>query len=71
MKIGMTLPVMEPDLTRQDLEDWTTRIDAGPWEHIALGERILFHNPGCIYTLSDVAAWTKRGEISATKSAVL
>ena len=30
MKIGMTLPVMEPDLTRQDLEDWTTRIDAGP-----------------------------------------
>ncbi len=23
MKIGMTLPVMEPDLTRKDLEKWT------------------------------------------------
>ena len=33
MKIGMTLPVMEPDLKRQDLEDWTTRIDAGPWSY--------------------------------------
>ena len=68
MKIGMTLPVMEPDLTRQDLEDWTTRIDAGPWSHIALGERILFHNPEFISTLSAVAAWTKRVEIIATIS---
>ena len=68
MKIGMTLPVMEPDLSRQDLEDWTLRIDAGPWSHIALGERILFPNPEFISTLSAVAAWTKRVEIIATIS---
>ena len=68
MKIGMTLPVMEPDLSRQDLEDWTLRIDAGPWSHIALGERILFPNPEFIATLSAVAAWTKRVEIIATIS---
>ena len=68
MKIGMTLPVMEPDLSRQDLENWTLRIDAGPWSHIALGERILFPNPEFISTLSAVAAWTKRVEIIATIS---
>ena len=45
MKIGMTLPVMEPDLSRQDLENWTLRIDAGPWSHIALGERIINPKP--------------------------
>ncbi|MDB3947657.1 LLM class flavin-dependent oxidoreductase [Gammaproteobacteria bacterium] len=68
MKIGMTLPVMEPELTRQDLEAWTKRIDDGPWSHIALGERILFPNPEFISTLSAVAAWTNRVEIIATIS---
>ena len=68
MKIGMTLPVMEPELTRQDLEAWTKRIDEGPWSHIALGERILFPNPEFISTLSAVAAWTNRVEIIATIS---
>ena len=68
MKIGMTLPVMEPDLSRRDLEDWTLRVDSGPWSHIALGERILFPNPEFISTLSAVAAWTKRVEIIATIS---
>ena len=38
----MTLPVMEPGLSRKDLENWTKSIDGGPWSHIALGERILF-----------------------------
>ena len=68
MKIGMTLPVMEPDLTRQDLETWTKKIDSGPWSHIALGERILFPNPEFISTLSAVSAWTNRVEIIATIS---
>ena len=68
MKIGMTLPVMEPGLTRQDLEAWTKQIDSGPWSHIALGERVLFSNPEFISTLSAVAAWTTRVEIIATIS---
>ena len=68
MKIGMTLPVMEPDLTRKDLEKWTKKIDTGPWSHIALGERILFPNPEFISTLSAVSAWTNRVEIIATVS---
>ena len=68
MKIGMTLPVMEPGLTRKDLQHWTEKIDTGPWSHIALGERILFPNPEFISTLSAVAAWTNRVEIIATVS---
>ena len=68
MKIGMTLPVMEPDLTRKDLEKWAKKIDTGPWSHIALGERILFPNPEFISTLSAVSAWTNRVEIIATVS---
>ena len=68
MKIGMTLPVMEPDLTRKDLEKWTKKIDTGPWSHIALGERFLFPNPEFISTLSAVSAWTNRVEIIATVS---
>jgi alkanesulfonate monooxygenase SsuD/methylene tetrahydromethanopterin reductase-like flavin-dependent oxidoreductase (luciferase family) len=68
MKIGMTLPVMEPGLTRKDLEAWARQIDEGPWSHIALGERILFANPEFISTLSAVAAWTSRVEIIATIS---
>jgi len=64
----MTLPVMEPGLTRKDLEAWTRQIDEGPWSHIALGERIIFSNPEFLTTLSAVAAWTKRVEIIATIS---
>ena len=46
MKIGMTLPVMEPDLDRKVLRDWTIAIDQGPWASLAFGERIIFDNPG-------------------------
>ena len=42
MNIGMTLPVMEPGLTRNNLYEWTNQIDKGPWSSIALGERIVF-----------------------------
>ena len=68
MNIGMTLPVMEPGITRKDLETWTSLIDTGPWSHIALGERIVFPNPEFISTLSAVAAWTQNVEIIATVS---
>ena len=37
MKIGMTLPVMERDLSRNILLDWMQKIDHGPWSSIALG----------------------------------
>jgi len=68
MKIGMTLPVMEPGLDRDLLKSWTEKIEAGPWSSIALGERIVFDNPEFISTLSAIAAWTNNIEIISTVS---
>ena len=68
MNIGMTLPVMEPGLTRNNLYEWTNQIDKGPWSSIALGERIVFDNPEFISMLSAVAAWTSNVEIISTVS---
>ncbi len=66
MKIGMTLPVMEPGLTRSILHDWCKQIDEGPYSSLALGERIAFANPEFITTLAAAAAWTRRVELIAT-----
>ena len=68
MNIGMTLPVMEPGLTRNNLYEWTNQIDKGPWSSNALGERIVFDNPEFISMLSAVAAWTSNVEIISTVS---
>ncbi|MCB2047357.1 MAG: LLM class flavin-dependent oxidoreductase [Novosphingobium sp.] len=66
MKIGMTLPVMEPDLDRKVLRDWTVTIDQGPWASLAFGERIIFDNPDAAVMLGAAAAWTERVEIVTT-----
>lgn len=66
MKIGMTLPVMEPDLDRQVLQDWAVAIDRGPWDSLAFGERIIFDNPDAAVMLGAAAAWTERVEIVTT-----
>jgi alkanesulfonate monooxygenase SsuD/methylene tetrahydromethanopterin reductase-like flavin-dependent oxidoreductase (luciferase family) len=66
MKIGMTLPVMEPDLDRRVLHDWVTAIDQGPWDSLAFGERIIFDNPDCAVMLGAAAAWSERVEIVTT-----
>ena len=57
MNIGMTLPVMEPGLTRNNLYEWTNQIDNGPWSSIALGERIVFDNPEFI------SPWSSYNEV--------
>jgi len=66
MKIGMTLPVMEPGLDRRVLHDWVTAIDQGPWDSLAFGERIIFDNPDCAVMLGAAAAWSERVEIVTT-----
>lgn len=68
MNIGMTLPVMEKDLSRVLLLDWIDSIDQGPWASIAMGERIIFHNPEFITLLGGIAASTHKTEIIATIS---
>lgn len=56
----MNLPVMAPGLDRDRILEWSRRIEAGPFSHIAAGERINFPNPEILVTLSAAAAVTSR-----------
>ncbi len=66
MKLGMTLPVMEPDLNRELLRSWVEAIDQGAYQSLAFGERIIFDNPDAAVMLGAAAAWTQRVEIVTT-----
>jgi alkanesulfonate monooxygenase SsuD/methylene tetrahydromethanopterin reductase-like flavin-dependent oxidoreductase (luciferase family) len=60
MKLGMNLPVMVPGLDRELVLEWCRRIDAGPYESLAAGERITFPNPEITVVLSAAAVATER-----------
>jgi alkanesulfonate monooxygenase SsuD/methylene tetrahydromethanopterin reductase-like flavin-dependent oxidoreductase (luciferase family) len=66
MQIGMTLPVMEPDLDAAVLEAWSRAIDEGPFSSLCFGERMAFDNPDALTLLGAVAAWTRRVRIVTT-----
>jgi alkanesulfonate monooxygenase SsuD/methylene tetrahydromethanopterin reductase-like flavin-dependent oxidoreductase (luciferase family) len=66
MRIGMTLPVMEPDLDAGVLESWSRAIDEGPFASLCFGERMAFDNPDALTLLGAVSAWTRRVRIVTT-----
>src|SRR5262245_9387828 len=66
MQVGMTMPVMEPELDREGLERWALRIDEGPFGSLAFGERMAFTNPEITALLGACAAWTRRVAIVTT-----
>ena len=66
MKVGMTLPIMEPGLNADMLETWSRTVDEGPWSSLAFGERMAFDNPDTIALLGATAAWTKRVRLVTT-----
>lgn len=68
MQLGMTLPVMEPDLwdAPDTLEGWARAIDEGPFSSLCFGERMAFANPHSLTLLGAVAAWTSRVPIVTT-----
>ncbi len=68
MQVGMTLPVMEPDLWATDdtLEVWSRAVDGGPWSSLCWGERMAFDNPDSLTLLGAVAAWTTRVRLTTT-----
>jgi alkanesulfonate monooxygenase SsuD/methylene tetrahydromethanopterin reductase-like flavin-dependent oxidoreductase (luciferase family) len=68
MRIGMTIPFMEPGWNRQTMQQWANEIDNGPWASLALGERITFINPEFMTSLAACAAWTRRVELISTVS---
>ena len=66
MQIGMTLPVMEPDVDADLLETWCRAVDDGPFSSLCFGERMAFDNPDALTLLGAVAAWTSRVEVVTT-----
>ena len=66
MKVGMTLPIMEPGLNADMLEKWSRTVDEGPYSSLAFGERMAFDNPDTIALLGATAAWTKRVRLVTT-----
>ncbi|MCW2760815.1 MAG: limB 5 [Marmoricola sp.] len=66
MQVGMTLPVMEPDLDAATLESWARTVDEGPFSSLCFGERIAFDNPETMTLLGAVAAWTERVRLVTT-----
>lgn len=68
MKIGMTIPFMEPGWSRDAMKSWAQEIDEGPWASVAMGERITFVNPEFMTSLAATAAWTERVELISTIS---
>lgn len=66
MKIGMTLPILMPDIDGPTLEAWSRAIDEGPFASVCFGERVAFDNPETLTLLGAVAAWTKRARIVTT-----
>jgi len=68
MRIGMTIPFMEPGWNRASMKTWALEIDRGSWSSLALGERITFVNPEFMTSLAACAAWTERVELISTIS---
>jgi alkanesulfonate monooxygenase SsuD/methylene tetrahydromethanopterin reductase-like flavin-dependent oxidoreductase (luciferase family) len=68
MRLGMTLPVMEPDLwaVPGTLEQWARAVDEGPFASLCFGERMAFDNPETLTLLGAVAAWTSRVRLVTT-----
>ncbi|WP_220463565.1 LLM class flavin-dependent oxidoreductase [Sediminihaliea albiluteola] len=66
MQIGMTLPLMEPEVDGPLLEAWAKAVDEGPFSSLCFGERMAFDNPEVITLLGACAAWTKRVQLKTT-----
>jgi len=66
MRIGMTMPVMEPELDAARLRQWASVIDEGPFSSLCWGERIAFGNPEALTLLGALAAWTDRVPLVTT-----
>ena len=68
MRLGMTLPVMEPDLwaAPDTLERWSRAVDEGRFASLCFGERVAFDNPETLTLLGAVAAWTSRVRLVTT-----
>jgi alkanesulfonate monooxygenase SsuD/methylene tetrahydromethanopterin reductase-like flavin-dependent oxidoreductase (luciferase family) len=63
MKIGICLPYMKRDITRQTLIDWCKVVDQGPFSSLSCGERITDYTFEMRNVLAFAAARTERVRI--------
>ena len=63
MKVGVCMPYMEPEFTRERLLDWCRLVDEGPFSSISCGERITGPTGEMRTLLSAAAALTQRVRI--------
>ena len=63
MQIGMCMPYMELDYSRDTTLDWCRGIEAGPFSSISCGERITSYSQDMRVVLAAAAAITKRVRI--------
>lgn len=66
MKIGICLPYMKRDFSREKILEWCRRIDQGPFHSISCGERITGYTYEMGVMLATAAAATERVQINAT-----
>ncbi len=66
MKIGICMPYMEPEFTRERMLAWCRLVDEGPFSSISCGERITGPTADMRTLLSAAAALTERVGIVAT-----
>lgn len=66
MQVGMTMPIMQPDLDASILRAWARAIDEGPFASACFGERIAFDHPETLTLLGALAAWTDRVRLVST-----
>jgi alkanesulfonate monooxygenase SsuD/methylene tetrahydromethanopterin reductase-like flavin-dependent oxidoreductase (luciferase family) len=66
MKIGMTLPLMEPGVNGEVLERWARAVDQGPFSSLCFGERMAFDNPEVVALAGACSAWTSRVRLVTT-----
>lgn len=66
MRVGMTLPVMEPGIDAATLEAWSRYVDESTFSSLCFGERMAFDNPHALTLLGAVSAWTTRVPITTT-----
>ncbi|MGW5714848.1 LLM class flavin-dependent oxidoreductase [Amycolatopsis sp. NPDC003865] len=62
MKIGLGLPLQDPDV----LLDWARRADTGPFASVGLGDRVVYDNPEPLVALAAVAGATSRIRLQTT-----
>jgi alkanesulfonate monooxygenase SsuD/methylene tetrahydromethanopterin reductase-like flavin-dependent oxidoreductase (luciferase family) len=60
VKLGVALPVEAPGLSSSAVLDWARRIEAGPFDTIAIVDEIVSPNVESLVTLAAVAAVTSR-----------